>query len=198
MPRKNSSGFTQNWTRLNTEPGFGALAAFAPAAVNAARNWMDNLQTSAPGYRDRVVHIYLDDHEGGLNLNMPADVQGALANYGTEAANRIIGHFIDGRDYEGPVTTTWENQRWVRFRSTMALLSEYLSRFGDIYRRPEADDRTFAELIQAQPSYKLTAEQKEKAAGLADSIAALADEMDDLMGPGQPRPAPSLGIRPKF
>lgn len=62
---------------------------------------MDNLQTSAPGYRDRVVHVYLDDHEDGLNLNMPADVQAALADYGTEAANRIIGHFINGRDYEG-------------------------------------------------------------------------------------------------
>jgi predicted acylesterase/phospholipase RssA len=198
MPRKNSSGFTQSWTRLSTQPGLGALSAIAPAAVNAARNWMDNLQTSTPGYRDRVVHIYLDDHEGGLNLNMPADVQGALADYGTEAANRIIGHFIEGRDYEGPVTTTWENQRWVRFRSTMALLSEYLGRFGNAYRQSELDDRTFRELIEDEPSYKLTAEQKKKATALANSVAALADEMDGVMAPGQPRPAPSLSIRPEF
>jgi len=32
---------------------------------------MDNTQLQVPGYRDRVVHVYVDKDEGGLNLNMP-------------------------------------------------------------------------------------------------------------------------------
>ena len=203
MPRTNSSGFAQKWTRLRTDASLAAVAGFVPAAINAARNWMDSLQSSAPGYRDRIVRISLNRREGGLNLNMPSDVQKALADYGTEAAHRIIGHFIDGADHEGPVRTTWDNHRWVRFRSTMAVMGEFLSDFAASVQRPEPGDRSYAELIQRRPneqptSYELNAEQHEDAQWFTERLAEIGRDMDGVMKDGQPKPEPLLRIRPNY
>src|SRR5438876_9036323 len=47
------------------------LFGFFGAIINTMQNWRDRLQTTAAGYRDRIVHIKLCANEGGLNLNMP-------------------------------------------------------------------------------------------------------------------------------
>ena len=51
------------------------------------------LQTIVPGYRDRIVNIYLDEKEGGLNLNMSEDIVKALSGYGVIAGGKLIDHF---------------------------------------------------------------------------------------------------------
>ena len=164
---------------------------------------MDNLQTSAPGYRDRVAHIALTSEEGGLNLNMPPEIQKTLADYGTEAAQRIIDHFIKGVDNGRPVRTTWDNHRWIRYRSTMALLGEFLSDFSHSIAKPQSGDRSYIELIrrkeQEEPrSYRLNAHQREVAEPVTNRVAALGSDMDDSMRAGQPKPEPALRIRPSF
>ena len=203
MPRTNSSGFALHWTRLRTDASLAGVFGFVPAAVNAARNWTGSLQSSAPGYRDRIVHISLDKNEGGLNLNMPDRVQKALAEYGTEAADRLIGHFIDGADYAGSVRTTWDNHRWVRFRSTMAVLGDFLAEFAESFANPEPGDHSFVQLIQRTPgdeprSYRLTADQRVNAETFAERLAQLGADMDSVMEEGQPKPEPLLRIRPNF
>jgi hypothetical protein len=164
---------------------------------------MDSLQSSVPGYRDRLVRISLDNHEGGLNLNIPKEVTTALAAYGTEAARRIIGHFTEGSDFNGPVRTTWDNHRWVRFRSTMALIGDFLEHFGAAIANPEPGDRSYIQLIRRKPneeprSYRLTADQVDDAERFARRLAELGFDMDAKMEAGQPKPEPVLRIRPNY
>ncbi len=49
---------------------FGLLAGIASTAQSSH----DELQRGVPGYRERVVHVYLTQPEGGLNLDMDRDL----------------------------------------------------------------------------------------------------------------------------
>ena len=194
MPRTNSAGFAHRWTRLSTDVGLTAVAGFVPAAIDSARNWMDNLQTSAPGYRDRVAHIALNSEEGGLNLNMPPEIQKALVEYGTEAGQRVIDHFIRGIDNGGPVRTTWDNHRWTRYRSTMGLLGHFLSDFSNAIKESERGDRTYIELIRRgvgeEPrSYPLNAQQREAAEALTGHLADMARPLTGSWAMANPSPS---------
>jgi Rieske Fe-S protein len=53
-------------------------------------------------------------------------VVAALSWYGEQAAEHLIEHFIDGTDGGKPTPMTWDNQRWIRYRSTTALLQQFL------------------------------------------------------------------------
>jgi hypothetical protein len=67
------------------KPGFSktdGVGTFFTQILNAARNWRDNMQAELPGYRDRVCQIRLTETEGGLNLNMSADVVKRLVERG--------------------------------------------------------------------------------------------------------------------
>lgn len=74
MPTSNLGGIANLWTRLGTTKSIGNTLDAVFSMINAARNRMDNLQAAAPGYRNRIVHVFLNKREGGLNLNMPAKV----------------------------------------------------------------------------------------------------------------------------
>jgi predicted acylesterase/phospholipase RssA len=89
----------------------GGLVAFAASILDSARNWQDSLQSVLPGYRERIVHIALDDTEGGLNLTMPAEVITNLAQYGDQAGKTLSGFDFD-------------EHRWRRFLSTYSALEE--------------------------------------------------------------------------
>jgi len=70
-----------------------------------------------PGYRDRIAHIYLDSEQGGLNLNMPQLTVTPIADYGEQAAEKLIARFSYGTDGSQPTVMTWQNHRWIRYRS---------------------------------------------------------------------------------
>ena len=69
------------------------LGDFAGAILDAMQEWRDNVQTSLPGYRERVATVVLDDREGGLNLNMPAWRVENLAEYGAQAGALLNDQF---------------------------------------------------------------------------------------------------------
>ena len=61
--------------------------------INAARNWTENRQMTVPGYRDRIVHIRLDDrNEGGLSLDMPPEIVRAVSERGRAAGDLLLIH----------------------------------------------------------------------------------------------------------
>jgi predicted acylesterase/phospholipase RssA len=205
MPTSNRGGVAHLWTRLSTQPGLGAAAALLPAILDAAQGWLENLQTSVPGYRDRIVHVYLDAREGGLNLNMPPDVVATLGDYGRLAAQRLIEHFIAGTDGGKATPMTWDNHRWTRCRSTMALLEVFLADFAHSLENPEPGDRSYSNLMRrdaktAPESYRwLTNDQRSFAEGLAESSRDLGTKAGGgLLPEGAPRPTPALRIRPTF
>ena len=173
--------------------------------IDAARNWMDNLQATVPGYRDRIVHVFLNEREGGLNLNMPPDVLTKLSGYGEQAADHLVQHFIDGTDGGKPTPMTWDNHRWIRYRSSTSLLGEFLTHYASSAGNPQPGDPSIMTLVARGKNdppptgYRFSSEQREIALEFTDQLIKLGDEMKDKdLQTGAPRPEPALRVRPKF
>ncbi|MGJ3265557.1 MAG: hypothetical protein ACFE0R_20240 [Salinarimonas sp.] len=90
--------------------------AFLAAAWDATQEWQDRLQTSLPGYRERVADVFLKGEEGGLNLAMPQTMLDDLTARGTEAGALLASGAFD-----------FEDHRWRRFLVTYARLEETLA-----------------------------------------------------------------------
>lgn len=205
MPTSNGGGIAPLWTRLDTTPSLANTGAVVFSMIDAARNWMDNLQATVPGYRDRIVHVYLDQREGGLNLNMPADIVKALSGYGEQAADHLIQHFIRGTDDGKPTPMTWDNHRWIRYRSTTALLEQFLGDYASSLENPEPGDSNLTTLIargEKDPpptGYRFTPEQRQDALEVTEQLRKLGDEMKEKdLQEGAPKPSPALRVRPTF
>ena len=68
-----------------------SLARFLGAIVNTAREWQDRKQARLPGWRDRIARVYVAKDEGGLNLDMPAEMILKLGSYGARAGGLLCG-----------------------------------------------------------------------------------------------------------
>lgn len=69
------------------------LTTFGWQVLASAKDWQDQLTSQLAGQRERVVHIYLDPKEGGLNLTMPARRSRGLMRYGLEAGQAFNTRF---------------------------------------------------------------------------------------------------------
>jgi hypothetical protein len=97
------------------------LAGFLFRLVDAAKDWQDSLQSTLPGYRERIVHVSLKPGEGGLNFAMPASVALDLANYGAAAGKTLRDDF------------NFDEHRWRRFLVAMGRLDEAVRGFDAVY-----------------------------------------------------------------
>jgi predicted acylesterase/phospholipase RssA len=205
MPTSNREGTHSNWTRLTAKDGLAGTLGLVFAIIDSARNWVNSLQAIVPGYRDRIVHIALNKHEGGLNLSMPPATLASLNKYGCEAAELLIDHFIHGKDNGVTTAMTWDNQRWIRYRSTMTLLETFLSQFAYTVNNPEPGDVPYSELIKRnlddppQTGYRFDSDQTPYAVYETNLVIDLGTQLaaGDLQK-GSPRPKPALVIRPNF
>ena len=112
------AGLSDNWDRFDDKPAdFGRLSGFIGALINTVYNWADNAQTRVPGYRDRVVHIFQTDEEGGMNLNMPNSTVMRLSERGRLAGVKLRERFSGNDGSE----LSWDHHRWTRYRSMMSL-----------------------------------------------------------------------------
>jgi len=125
MPSKNATGIGSA-ARFNK---FDGVLGFFGALFDTARNWADTELMAMPAYRDRIVHVRLAENEGGLNLNMPSTLIEGLGDRGEAAGELLATRF--GPDPDRSIDLTWDNHRWVRFRSFMAA-------FEDVVRRLRA------------------------------------------------------------
>lgn len=202
MAATNMQGVGDSWTRLDeSKPDLGG---FIGAIVNAMQNWQDNTQSLVPGFRDRIVHIYLSAEEGGLNLNMPPSLLTKLAARGTCAGQRLIANF----DAPNPSscapgiaqTTNWENHRVVRYRTAMALLENWLRQFSVAFT-PQYQSLVARPLGTAPCAYPWSDEQQRSFA--CDATAELLSLNGAWAAAGQsfadgaPRPQPELVTRPR-
>jgi len=134
MPSSNSTGISSA-ARFNM---FEGLGGFFNALFDTARNWADTELMAMPGYRDRIVHVRLAENEGGLNLNMPPDLITKLGVRGERAGQLLAGRFaptptgqaeIKDPQTGDDVVLTWDNHRWIRYRTFMAGLELVTRRF---------------------------------------------------------------------
>ncbi|NOT61498.1 MAG: hypothetical protein HOP19_14875 [Acidobacteria bacterium] len=195
MPTSNRGGLLS---------GFNAIVStgdFLKSVVGAMQNWNDNMQLPLPGYRDRIVHICLDEAtEGGLNLNMSDAVIRKVAARGELAAAELIQRYAMNAALE----TNWDNHRWVRFRSTLAQLETLLQEFHAAYEH----DPTYAAMLaredDAPPnSYRWKTEKQFKfAETLIEELLTVARKLQDPATPslqdGAPNPMPELRVRPRL
>jgi hypothetical protein len=204
MPGSNGEGDHEHWTRLDGE-GSAPLLRFVEATLDTMQNWVDNTQLKVPGYRDRVAHISLAWEEGGLNLDMDRELIERLTKRGS-AAGAILRDRFAGRDPE--CALDWDNHRWVRYRSAMTLLEEYLGELKKKYDLPAADaGRSYADLVrrsagEAPASYPWPDHSRpsmiERDRMLQEFIARWVVDDAGKFGDGTPRPAPEFRIRPRL
>jgi len=205
MPSRNAEGFGEQFHRIPDQNSIGAIFKYAAAMIDAARNWTENRQMTVPGYRDRIVHIRLDDgKEGGISLDMDPAVLSEVSHRGLKAADLLLSHFL--RPTES-VTLTWDNHRWIRFRSALARLEELLQQFQLGLSEPEPGELSYMQLLDRGPdepphSYHVTQHQHEFIQQWMTQLlaAAHASAAPESSRPShrQPRPTPLLRVSPRI
>lgn len=203
LPSSNVGGLLDSWHRIDPKPGLGSLVGFVSGIVRTMQNHVDAALTHQPGYRDRIVHVHTAPDEGGMNLTMPHHVIDALTLRGQAAGRALVKRFAetDGTDRG----LSWDNHRWVRYRSTLTALAEQLEPFSRAWRATPEGERSYRELVDrgsdvGPAGYRFTSDgQRALAATLTELLAEVGERSDTSETPvdrDTPRPPPVARIVP--
>ena len=198
LPANNNEGLTPAYIAVDDGGQLPSLPRFASAIFRTIRTWRDEALTRTPGYRDRVVLIRHKKSEGGLNLNMDRKAIGVMSRSGSLAARRIVARFLD------PVASEngWLNHRWVRMRSTAAVLQDTLAPLNEAWQDARLTP-SYAAMWQAQgeaalPAYRLSRENRLAGDILWQGVLAIPEQIGHAdLSAHAPRPQPELVISPK-
>ena len=114
---------------------FSGLAGFLMRLLTSAKDWQDNLQSTLPGYRERIAYVVLKPDEGGLNLTMNQATIRKLVDYGEQAGETLRDDFdLDGH-------------RWRRFLVAMARMEETLDEVAQAYEGLPGGPEDFADFL---------------------------------------------------
>jgi hypothetical protein len=154
MPTKNTEGITSA-ARFNR---FTSVGGFLSAVLDTALNWADTELMAMPGYRDRIVHVKLAPNEGGINLNMTQGTILHVSKYGECAGQLLAARFDpkpenDPKTHE-PIELTWDNHRWIRYRSFMAAIEVLAGRFRSAWLDTDKPWRSYCELLSRKQGEK--------------------------------------------
>jgi Patatin-like phospholipase len=175
------------------EPLHGIVAFFS-RLIDAAKDWQDNLQSTLPGYRDRIVHVGLEPNEGGLNINMPPELVSRLGNYGALAGVDMRTEF------------DLDEHRWRRFLVAMDRMDHTLDEIAAAYNG-QGGIESFAAFLNRYPnppnpvSYKVAARDhletlKTRVADLAE-LSRRWEAQLQIPDTELPRPKTDLRITPR-
>ena len=204
MPSSNRGGIQRWWSPIRPDRKATALISFMSSIADTMQNWKDNEQLEIPGYRDRIAHVSHTHKEGGMNLAMPEKDIEALSERGGHAGSLLRNRFSTPAGDGTPMT--WDNHRWVRYRSTMSLLEDTFDRFSRNYLGAAAGERSYEELLtrgNARPaSYRMGQAQAAHAVKATRDLVALSRRWQKVppgsrFGNGAPSPSPALRIVPK-
>ncbi len=185
------------------------LTGFLASLIDSMQNWNDNLQSQIPGFRDRIVHVFLSPREGGLNIDMTQDIATKLSERGQCAGALLTQRFTCPSPSGPPQTTNWENHRWVRFRTAAAMLERFVVDFTKRYSaEPANGDTAYCDIVGRDPttapfSYEFgSPQQHDFAVAQSATLASIGTAWDaagtcDFVN-GAPDPAPELQVRPRI
>jgi predicted acylesterase/phospholipase RssA len=209
MVKANKDGIAEWWYPFSEKGGLfdKRLVEFLSSVMKTMQNRVDEAQMRVPGFRDRVSHVSLTGEEGGMNLTMPPERIAALTTRGRFAARLLRNAYTRSDSSDEPIT--WDNHRWVRLRSSLAVLEEMHRGFADGYcKDPERlaeGERTYAELVERKrddlpKSYRWVNDRQRQLATkeiAAIQAAANAPKKDESVGKEGPDPAPEGRITPR-
>jgi len=182
---------------------FSGLGSFLLKLLYSAMDWHDNLQSTLPGYRERIVHVALKPDEGGLNLTMSQATVDKLVSFGREAGILLRDDF------------DMDEHRWRRFLVSMARMEETLDEVAAAYEQVPGEFGTFLEkYVEEQKPYREpehsgehppytqdTQLRVEAMLKRAEALVALGKGWRDpptIRGGHIPKPATNLRITPKY
>jgi predicted acylesterase/phospholipase RssA len=203
LPSSNAGGMLDTWHRFDPSPGWRTLRGFVSGIVRTMQNHVDSTLAQQPGYRDRIVHVHTAREEGGMNLTMSAEVIDALTRRGQAAGRALVERFAETPGTDAGLS--WDNHRWVRYRSALAALAEQLELFAEAWDETPPGERSYLELVERDDAegpagYRLTSyDQRELARALSDLLAEAgrrAEAGPGDVGRGAPRPRPVARIVP--
>jgi predicted acylesterase/phospholipase RssA len=114
---------------------FSGIGGFLGRLVMSAKDWQDNLQSTLPGYRERIVHVVLKPEEGGLNLTMDQATIRKLVGYGGQAGEMLRDKF------------NLDEHRWRRFLVAMARMEETLDDVAKAYEQAPGGPEPFGDFL---------------------------------------------------
>ena len=118
---------------------FSGLGGFLMRLVTSAKDWQDNLQSTLPGYRERIAHVILKPEQGGLNLAMDKATILKLVDFGKQAGEKLCDEFdLDGH-------------RWRRFLVAMARMEETLDEVAKAYDTAPSGSDSFSAFLGRYP-----------------------------------------------
>jgi hypothetical protein len=193
MPASNGAGMSPHFTPIADVP------TFLMAIFDTMQNWNDTTQMTLPGYRDRIVTVHLTDSEGGLNLDMPARVLERLSKRGTAAGALIAERFEDAAGLEPSSPMNWENHEYLRLRSMMGTLRQYLAELAQHFDSQMRERyRVLLEEHSHGLSYPIGPPDVATILELLDELKALGIRFESAVSllDNLPNPPPKLVIRP--
>jgi predicted acylesterase/phospholipase RssA len=180
----------------------GGTFDFLRAVFQTAQSHRDVALTGLPSYRERVVQIFLEPHEGGLNLSMSAETIDGIKAKGKRAAEELLERYVAG-DH---LSAGFQEHLWVRMLVLLSQLEKQfaLVRNGGAAGSKDALEQQYRGLLQAQlaaspPWYRSQNEEWTKRAETrVRALIALIDAWDQDHGPlfsvNPPRPEGRLRV----
>lgn len=207
LPNQYFYGWGERWNRFADEKkrATSRMGGFLGAIVSTMQNWNDNTLSRMPGVRDRVVRVRLHENEGGMNLNMEPEIIQAVAERGEQAAKELLARFAPEKDV-GPPAVGWDEQRWVRFSVTLAMLHK---RFVGVHLALEDTNghaTSYEDLIKQGLTKLLPGEKSvltpDQVNALLKVVEAMRSFNDELIISApysfEPIPEPDLRVRPSL
>ena len=199
LPTNNNMGAAAAYMPVDEADGRPSLPRFGSAILRTIRTWRDEALKRTPGYRDRVVLIRHTKQEGGLNLNMTCAAIDTMSKSGEEAARQVIERFLHPVEKDNG----WINHRWVRMRSTAAVLQETFAPLSEAWHdarlTPSYEALWLAHGADALPAYQLSKTNRTAGFALWQQIVALPQAVAPAeLSAHAPRPQPELVIAPRL
>ncbi|MDQ3281281.1 MAG: patatin-like phospholipase family protein [Acidobacteriota bacterium] len=202
MIDKASGGLAGRWLRFG-DTGIGAFGRYVGAMLDTIRNWRDNTQITAPGFRDRIVHVKLSNEEGGLNLDMDREKVEKLSERGMWAGRLLRERFGVAGATAAPLN--WNSHRWTRLRTSMELLQNALRQMANAFDYEDAPYPTYEQLLARNKDEhpKTGYWWPRNAKAFFDATHDLLDASEELANASDfsedaPHPTPELRISPRL
>jgi predicted acylesterase/phospholipase RssA len=217
LPKLHYQGRGDCWNRFDDQRSLttgkavsplSRLGSFVTSIVFTGMDWDDQTAMRMPGVRDRVVRIYREQEEGGLNLQLTGSkIMDLASRYGQPAGKALVDKFIDRSNNNNP-SVAWNEHRWVRFNTFLVGFRQRIEALGAAaetaaYCKPlsqQIPDATTERPLRGSDPAGIPLKWPQ-AQDVAHLLAAL-EEVESAFGqatlpqPYKPEPPPTLRIRP--